>query len=219
MMLTAATAYGKSTMQLDEVLEPIYPLHYGEPLESPAPIAEEHEQTEFTLRLKTDVKGAGDSDILINVSSTLAPLGVAHLQELVADKFYNGAAFFRVAPDFVIQFGIAGTPEMNEKWTEPIRDDPVASSNTAGTLVYATAGADTRTTQMFINLIDNTFLDAQGFAPFGKVVQGMDVINAIYNPTPDDGMGVDQGMYKANGNDWIRSEYPEINFIKKMTFE
>ena len=112
-----------------------------------------------------------------------------------------------------MQFGIAGTPAENKKWSTPIQDDPVVGSNTIGTITYATAGPNTRTTQLFINLGNNSRLDEQGFAPFGRVVRGMDVVKAVFNPTPGQTGGVNQGEYMLNGNDWIRKHYPGIQFI------
>jgi peptidyl-prolyl cis-trans isomerase A (cyclophilin A) len=170
---------------------------------------------DFTVSLQTDVNVEGGL-IVINVTSAWAPLGAAHLQELLADQFYDGAAFFRVVPDFVVQFGIAGTPAENRKWQTPIKDDPVAHSNLEGTVVYATAGPNTRTSQLFINLKDNKNLD-QSFAPFGTVVQGMNVVRAIYNPTPGSSSGVSQSDYESKGDDWIRQQYPQINFIKNAS--
>ena len=108
---------------------------------------------------------------------------------------------------------------MNKKWNETLKDDPVIASNIAGTISYATAGPDTRTTQLFINLADNARLDKMGFAPFGAVVSGMDVVSRIFNPTPNSSSGVDQGMYETKGNAWIRRKYPQINFITKAEVE
>ena len=168
----------------------------------------------YTLSFHTDVAaGAPRGLVVINVTAAWAPLGAAHLRELVEDGFYDGAAFFRVVPNFVVQFGIAGTPAENEKWQAPIKDDPVLQSNLAGTITYATAGPNTRTTQLFINLQDNARLDSQGFAPLGSVVHGMDVVGAIYNPTPGQSGGVSQSDYETKGDDWIRKTYPQINFI------
>ena len=172
--------------------------------------------TGYTLRLQTDVD-AGGGLVIINVSTSLAPLGAAHLRSLVEDHFYDGAAFFRVVPKFVVQFGIAGTPAENKKWQTAIVDDPVVGSNVEGTVTYATAGPNTRTTQLFINLGDNQRLDAQGFAPFGRVVQGIEIIRAISNPTPGKSGGVDQNAYTEKGDAWIRKAYPMINFILNAT--
>lgn len=166
----------------------------------------------YILNFQTDVP-VSDGLITIVVNETICPLGAAHLKLLVADRFFDGAAFFRVVPNFVVQFGIAGTPAENVKWKAPIKDDPVVGSNTVGTITYATAGPNTRTSQLFINLKDNSALDPQGFAPFGKVVRGMDVVNAIYNPTPGSSSGVNQGMYEMHGDDWIRKNYPGIQFV------
>jgi len=102
----------------------------------------------------------------------------------------------------------------NEKWLhKSIKDDKVIGSNTVGTLVFADAGPNTRSTQIFINYADNSRLDAMGFAPFGKVISGMDVATKINNPTPGVSGGVDQGEYESNGNAWIRQKYPKTNFI------
>jgi peptidyl-prolyl cis-trans isomerase A (cyclophilin A) len=120
--------------------------------------------------------------------------------------------------DFVIQFGIASDPNETAKWNREIRDDPVARSNVEGTVTFATAGEDTRTTQLFINLRDNSRLDKSGFAPIGIVVSGMDTLASIVDPTPNSGgNGVDQDMYEQKGNSWILSEYPEIDLIESTT--
>ncbi len=141
--------------------------------------------------------------------------GVERFVALLGDSFYNGAAFFRVVPQFVVQFGIAGTPAENNKWNATIQDDPVVASNVAGTLTYATAGPNTRTTQLFINYVNNSFLDSQGFAPFAEIESGLETALAIFNPTPGDSNGVDQDAYAANGDAWIRANYPGINFVTK----
>ena len=173
---------------------------------------------DYQIRLQTDVQaGVPLGLVIINVTSAWAPLGAAHLQKVVEDQFYNGAAIFRVVPNFVVQFGIAGEPAENKKWSTPIKDDPVMASNIKGTVTYATGGPNTRTTQLFINLQDNKRLDSQGFAPFGTVVHGMDCVEAIYNPTPGDPGGVDQNAYETKGNEWIREQYPKINFITSGT--
>jgi len=165
----------------------------------------------FTVEFVTDIS---DTPIIIEVTRSLAPLGADRFYALVQDGFYNQSALFRVVPDFVLQFGISGSSDQNEKWLHnEIKDDPVVGSNTRGTISFATAGPDTRTTQLFINYGDNSRLDGMGFAPFGEVVIGLDVAEAVFNPTPGDSNGVDQDSYEKRGNDWIRENYPGINFI------
>ena len=163
----------------------------------------------FQVEFETDVPG----NMILNITRKSAPLGVDRFYALVNDRFFDQAAFFRVVPNFVVQFGIAGKPSENVKWDQVIPDDPVIESNVLGSLTFATAGADTRTTELFINLKDNTNLDSQGFAPFGKVVSGMDVAQKIYNPTPGNSGGIDQGQYTNQGNAWLKKKYPKTNFI------
>ena len=169
-----------------------------------------HYQVEFQTNIKVD---GADGKFVMNVTTSWAPLGAEQIYKLVQDGFYDEAAFFRVVPNFVLQFGIAGTPAENKKWETPIKDDPVLKSNIEGTVTFATAGANTRTTQIFINYIDNSRLDTMGFAPFGSIITGMDVARAVYNPTPGDSGGVDQDAYKNGGNTWIMEKYPKINSI------
>merc|ERR1719209_560200 len=165
----------------------------------------------FTAEFVTDIS---DTPIVIEVTRSLAPLGADRFYALVQDGFYDQSALFRVVPGFVLQLGISGNSTLNEKWLHSeITDDPVVGSNTRGTISYATAGPNTRTTQLFINYEDNSRLDNMGFAPFGEVVLGLDVAEAAFNPTPGDANGVDQDLYEENGNDWIRENYPRINFI------
>eukprot|EP01061_Rhynchopus_euleeides_P003601 TRINITY_DN12876_c0_g1_i1.p1 TRINITY_DN12876_c0_g1~~TRINITY_DN12876_c0_g1_i1.p1 ORF type:complete len:240 (+),score=89.62 TRINITY_DN12876_c0_g1_i1:64-720(+) len=170
----------------------------------------------FQVVLETDILHDGKlQDVVLNITSAFAPLGTEQLYKLVKDKFYDGAAFFRVVPDFVIQWGIAGDPAMTSKWAVPILDDPVEVSNEEGTITFATAGPDTRTTQLFVNYQDNKQLDNQGFAPIGQVVQGMDALRACYNPTPGKAGGVDQLRYEKGGNAWLKSKVPKINSITR----
>ena len=133
---------------------------------------------------------AGEFELQINRSA--APLGVDRFYNLVTYGYFqntsngvpqpgNKAGFFRVVPGFVVQFGIAGDPAVSAAWQNlNLKDDPVLMSNTLGTIAYATAGPDTRTTQVYINLGDNSRLDKEGFAPFGVVTKGMNVVNLLY---------------------------------------
>lgn len=167
----------------------------------------------FCLQFDNDVSGG--TPILINITRALAPIGADHLYAEVQANYYNvaNAAFFRVVPLFVVQFGISGLPSENAQWTTPIKDDPVKGSNTLATISYATAGPNTRTTQLFINLADNSYLDSMGFAPLGAVVSGMPTVLKIFNPTPGRSDGVDQAKYTSNGQAWIVQNYPGINSI------
>jgi len=165
----------------------------------------------FTAHFLTDIS---ETPISVQVNRSLAPLGADRFYALVRDGFYNQSAFFRVVPDFVLQFGISGNSSMNEKWLDSvIKDDPVVGSNTRGTISYATDGPDTRTSQLFINYANNSRLDKLGFAPFGEVVSGLEVAETAFNPTPGIRLGIDQDSYEAKGNGWIRENYPGVNFI------
>jgi cyclophilin family peptidyl-prolyl cis-trans isomerase len=170
----------------------------------------------FVVSFETDVKCGADvcEPIIMNITREWAPLGVRQFYELNTANYFEGNAFFRVVPNFVNQFGIG--PNWRG-WSTPIQDDPVVTSNVEGTIVYASAGPNSRTTQLFINMKDNAQLDDLGFAPFGVVVSGMETAKKIFNPTPGATDGVNQLEYKDKGNDWIRQAYPGINFITKAT--
>merc|ERR1712215_305568 len=166
----------------------------------------------YQVQFDTDIE---DTYIVIQVTRSLAPLGSDRFYALVSDGFFNESAFFRVVPNFVLQFGISGSPYQNDKWLHnPIKDDPVLGSNTRGTISFATAGPDTRSSQVFINYKDNAYLDELGFSPFGEVISGLETAEAVHNPTPGDDNGVEQDMYEHLGNEWIREEYPGINFVQ-----
>ena len=111
---------------------------------------------------------------MIEVHREWAPLGADHFYELVKAGYYNDARFFRVVPKFVAQFGLAATPALTKQWDKSLDDDPVGHTNSRGTVAFATAGKNSRTTQVFINLRSNQVLDDRGFAAFGQVVEGMD---------------------------------------------
>jgi len=149
----------------------------------------------------------------IEVTRELAPHGADRFFNLVKNGFYDENRFFRVAAGFVVQWGLSGDPALNTVWREAhIKDDPVKDTNRKGNIVFATAGPDTRTTQLFINLADNTFLDAMGFAPFGKVTKGLSVVEKItsqYGETPN------QMMIQTQGNAYLKQSFPKLDFIKK----
>lgn len=148
---------------------------------------------------------------IVEVTREWAPLGAERFYELVQDKFFDGAGFFRVVPNFVVQFGLAADPAQTKRWDKRMSDDPVIRTNRAGTLVFATAGPNTRTTQLFINLRSNQSLDSDGFAPFGAVVQGMDVVDSLYKGY---GERPDQGAITTQGNVYLKANFPNLDFIK-----
>merc|ERR1712226_291352 len=128
------------------------------------------------------------------------------------EKFYDNTRFFRVIPSFMVQFGISGDPSISATiGRENIKDDPVKQSNTPGTLTYAmTSAPNSRSTQLFINYVDNERLDASGFAPFGKVEDnGMEIVKKIYNC----GENPNQGMIQSQGNAYLDSAFPNLSKI------
>jgi peptidyl-prolyl cis-trans isomerase A (cyclophilin A) len=154
-------------------------------------------------------------DFVAEVHRDWAPLGADRFYNLVKNGFFTNAAFFRVVVSprpFIVQFGLNANPAVNKVWQNAnIKDDPVKQSNTRGMLVFATAGPNTRTTQLFINLNNNSPLDASGFAPFGMVTEGMDVVDKIY---PGYAERPDQGRITAEGDAYLTKNFPKIDKIK-----
>lgn len=182
------------------------------------PLSPEIFQVSFATNVIDPVQGTPMDPIVLEVTRSWAPYGADRFYALVQDHYYDDAAFFRDVPDFVVQWGIAALPEETKKWDEPIPDDPVLESNLEGYVSYATAGPDTRTTQLFINYANNTSLDSQGFAPFARVVSGMGTARAIVNPTPGDSNGISQPLYTHGGNAWLLPKYPNVSLITKASF-
>jgi peptidyl-prolyl cis-trans isomerase A (cyclophilin A) len=158
---------------------------------------------------------------VIEVHRDWAPLGADRFYNLVKNGFYDDVRFFRVIPGFMAQFGIHGNPTVASAWRPAqIKDDPVKQSNKRGYVTFATAGPNTRTTQLFINFGDNAGLDKQGFSPFGQVVSGMDVVDKIYSGYGEGaprGKGPDQGRTQAEGNAYLTKEFPRLDYIKSAT--
>ncbi len=156
---------------------------------------------------------------VIEVRRDAAPNGADRFYNLVKNGYYDDARFFRVVTGFVVQFGINGDPAINARWmTATIKDDPVKTSNQRGFLTFATAGPDSRTTQVFINLTDNGRLDRLGFAPFARVISGMEVVDKLYaeyGDGPPRGGGPDQSRIQREGNAYLKKEYPRLDYIKK----
>jgi peptidyl-prolyl cis-trans isomerase A (cyclophilin A) len=152
---------------------------------------------------------------VIEVTKAWAPKGADRFYNLVKYGYFDGGRFFRVIPNFMVQFGINGDPKLNAVWSEAnITDDPTTQSNRRGYVTFATRGPNTRTTQLFINFKDNSFLDSQGFAPFGQVVSGMEIvdkINAEYRENPD------QTRIQREGNAYLTKAFPRLDYIKKAS--
>ena len=178
-----------------------------------------NEKAPDTYRAKfTTTKG----DFVIEVTRAWAPNGADRFYNLVRNGYYDGCSFFRVVYGFMVQFGIHGDPALNNVWSVAhIPDDPVQQKNLRGTVTFATAGPGTRTTQVFINYADkNTSLDGQGFAPFGKVVEGMDVVNKLfsgYGEAAPQGHGPDQNRIQKEGNAYLARAFPKLDSIRTAT--
>ena len=163
---------------------------------------------QFQVRFET-TKG----NFVVLVHRDWAPLGADRFYSLARSGYFDGVRFFRVLTGFVAQFGMHGDPKVGQAWfSERIPDDAVRHSNTRGTITFATAGPNTRTTQLFINFGNNSMLDGQGFAPFGEVIQGMDVVDGFhagYGERPD------QGQIRSQGNAYLEKAFPQLDYVKR----
>lgn len=152
-------------------------------------------------------------DFVIEVHRTWAPTGADRMYNLARNHFFDGQKFFRVVKNFVVQFGINGDPKVSEAWSEAtIPDDVITVHNTRGTVSFAAAGPNTRTTQIFINLNNNLQLDTDQFAPFGTVKSGMDVVERLYGgygdrPTPH------QPEMASQGNAYLEKAWPKLDSV------
>jgi peptidyl-prolyl cis-trans isomerase A (cyclophilin A) len=184
-------------------------------LSNPAKLTEKAPDS-FKVRFDTS-KG----DFTIEVTRSLAPNGADRFYNLVRSGYFKDVEFFRVIPGFMCQFGIHGDPKVAAAWRDAqIPDDPVKASNLRGAITFATAGPNTRTTQLFINFADNGNLDGMGFSPFGKVTEGMDIVDKIYAEYGEGfprGKGPDQGRIQEQGNAYLKKDFPNLDFIKSAT--
>lgn len=161
----------------------------------------------FQVRFETS-RGA----FVVTVTREWAPQGVDRFYNLARMGYFDEARFFRVVPGFVVQFGIHANPAVSARWRgATIPDDPVRQGNTRGRLTFATSGPDSRTTQLFINLGDNSGLDGRGFAAFGEVTEGMDVVAAIYSGY---GEQPNQGQIQTQGNAYLTHEFPQLDYVR-----
>ena len=176
-------------------------------------------RVEFEVQLKPKSTGK----FVVEVHPSWAPLGAARFLELVdhGDSFWKGIRFFRVIEGFMAQFGVPGKPEQAAEWKEKtIVDDPVIEANQRGYLSFATSGKDSRTTQMFINLVDNSRLDGMGFSPFAVVLEdGMDIVDQLYSGYGEgapSGKGPDQGRIQTEGNKYLKKQFPNLSYVKSV---
>jgi cyclophilin family peptidyl-prolyl cis-trans isomerase len=183
-----------------------------EALKDPAALKEKAPDT-FKVKFITT-----QGEFLIEVTRAWSPNGADRFYNLVKNGFFDEVRFFRVVPGFVVQFGIHGDPAIATKWLEAkIADDPLVESNKRGFLTYAKSSLpNSRSTQFFINLGDNTGLDGQGFSPFGRVTEGMDVVDKLYGGYGEQLTRL-QGEIAAKGNDYLDKDFPKLDHIKKAT--
>jgi peptidyl-prolyl cis-trans isomerase A (cyclophilin A) len=186
--------------------------NYTKELLAPAKLKEKAPET---YQVKFDTTRG---EFTVTVTRASAPLGADRFYNLVKHHFYDNAAFFRVVPQFVVQFGINANPSVSAAWKHTeIKDDPVTQSNKRGALVFATAGPNTRTTQVFINFKDNSRLDGMGFAPFGVVDgKGMNVVEMMYEGYGDNA-GPDQDQLEKQGDPYLKKGWPKLDYIKSAT--
>lgn len=167
----------------------------------------------FEVQLSPDKKGS----VTVAVHPDWAPKGAERFLTLVDQGFFNDVRFFRVLKGFVAQFGISGDPATAAQWkSAKLSDDPVTQSNSRGTLVFATSGPNTRTTQLFINFGDNAFLDKMGFSPFATITEGMDIVDALYSGYGEGaprGKGPDQNRLQSKGNTYLQADYPNLSYV------
>ena len=160
-------------------------------------------------------------DFTIEVHREWSPNGADRFYNLVSAGFYDDVRFFRVISGFMAQFGINGDPEVAAAWSEQrIQDDPVMQSNTRGFVSYAAGGPNTRTTQVFINYVDNSRLDNLGFSPFGQVVEGMEVVDELhagYGEGAPSGQGPSQQDLQRRGNAYLEESFPDLDYVVKAT--
>ncbi len=193
----------------------------GEPTEAENPLLRPGQFTEtapprFAVEFETTA-----GDVLVEVHREWAPMGADRFYNLVRAGYYDDTRIHRVVPGFMAQFGIHGDPYVNYVWRdESLPDDPVLQSNLRGRLTFAQAGPHSRTTEVFVSLTDNASLDEEGFAPFGEVVEGMDVVDAFhagYGDGPPRGDGPYGAMAQARGNEYLDEEFPELTTIVRAT--
>lgn len=161
-------------------------------------------------------------DFVVEAHRAWAPHGVDRFHELVRIKYFDQGRFFRVVPGFIAQFGVHRDFDVHGKWrTMFIADDPPQQKNLRGTLAFAKSDSGTRSTEMFINLADNKTLDDQGFVPFAKVIQGMDVVDKFYSGYGEmrpEGKYIDPNRVEGEANEYLTQRFPNLDYIVRTSF-
>lgn len=190
----------------------------------------EAENRLYNVSFMINIDGYQKEEVIIEINPVWAPIGAVRFKELMDSKFFEGNRFFRVIKGFMVQFGINGNPDTQKVWARPstkIKDDPPLHSNERGTISFACSGPHTRQTQLFINIASkgNGYLDSEGFAPFGRVIWGMDVIDRIYQGYGEggggdgsDGKGPSQGRIQNEGNEYLLKYFPKLSYIEDIKF-
>jgi peptidyl-prolyl cis-trans isomerase A (cyclophilin A) len=189
----------------------------GSPLLNPQdPALNQKAPATFKAKFETN-KG----NFVVEVTRDWAPVGADRFYNLVKYGFFDDGRFFRVISGFMVQFGIHGDPKVSAVWRDNrITDDPVKQSNTRGLVSFATSGPNSRTSQLFINYGDNSRLDKMGFSPFGRVIEGMEVVDQLhagYGEGAPQGKGPNQARIQQEGNDYLNRDFPRLDYIKKAT--
>jgi len=217
LLLTTALGLGLGLMQT--------PAQDAKPAAKPAAAPDFTDPAKLTAKAPETFRAQFDTTkgkITIEVTRSLSPLGADRFYNLVRSGYFKDIAFFRVVPGFMCQFGIHGDPAVSAKWNgADLPDEPVKAGNARGAITFAKAGPNTRTTQMFINFADNRRLDAMGFPSFGKVVEGMDVVDKLNGEYGDlaafGGRGPDPRRIESEGNAYLKKEFPNLDYIKSAT--
>jgi peptidyl-prolyl cis-trans isomerase A (cyclophilin A) len=179
-----------------------------------------NEKAPATYKAKFDTsKGV----FVVQVNRDWAPNGADRFYNLVKNGFFDNTRFFRVISGFMVQFGLNGDPKISAPWRGArIPDDQPAQSNKRGFITFATSGPNSRTSQVFINFGDNARLDSMGFAPFGQVISGMNVVDSLYSGYGEgapNGRGPDQGRIQMEGNAYLTKDFAQLDYIKKATID
>ena len=181
-----------------------------------ASLATENAPEMYRVKMETTA-----GDFIIEVHREWAPNGADRFYNLVKIGYFTDVAFFRVLAGFMAQAGFHGNPEVSKVWLSAlIKDDPVKQSNYPGTVTFAMRGPDTRSAQIFVNYGDNSYLDKSGFSPFGKVVEGMESVKKLYSGYGEgepNGKGPGQGKLFRGGNEYLKAEFPELDYITRAT--